>query len=703
MMEDTQFCSHCGAANRIEQDLCFACHQPLDADANEADQSSVLLGRYRLLAQIGSGGFGAVYKALDIEANEALIAIKQINLKKLSPQEIIEATSAFNREVELLSSLSHPQLPRIYDQFSDPEHWYVVMDYIEGQTLEEYLQEREGRRQPLTVLEALDIGLQLCHVLRYLHTRQPPVIFRDLKPENVMRTPRGELYLIDFGIARHFKPGQKRDTIPLGSPGYAAPEQYGRAQTTPQADIYSLGALLHRMLSQIEPSERPLTFVPLNLPGVEVNTALNALLRRMQALVSSERPQSIRDVEYELRHIKQVQIEAEGTRIWSPTQSVPAPPLKPGQKPLYIPSGSGGQQQFQMQSQQQRAAFSRRQALIAGATVVTGLTLFGGMLSPMFRTSRFRGEHRHPDLDQATPIPQPPGAVFWSNRLQLVAYTYPGTRIVKIYDPHAQNVISSFSVEGSVSSLDLYWSADDTRLLTVTDQYYLETWTVPGGERVAHFIPPGKIDASIAVWSADGTHIATSEQNNLFVWPTTGEAGDSKPLAVSQSLISSIAWSPDNKYLAFLDAIDVTTGVQTIAIWDVVHNQHMRNITGPISMRYPGSSAYPGSKMLWSPSGSWIAFAEDGLWMLDPVKGIAYLLSGFLDSTFLGMAWSPDGTRLAIGREKTIEIWNAPDQLQPQKIPELKNQPIAIGWSPDGQNILTGDANGNVSSWPVDQ
>src|SRR5579883_1782049 len=646
MMEDTQFCSHCGAANRSEQDRCFACHQPLDT-ADEADQSPLLRERYRLLVQIGSGGFGAVYKALDTEANETLIAIKQINLKKLTPQEIIEATSAFNREVELLSSLSHPQLPRIYDQFSDPEHWYVVMDYIEGQTLEEYLQERETRHKPLTVLEALDIALQLCHVLRYLHTRQPPVIFRDLKPDNVMRTPRGELYLIDFGIARHFKPGQKRDTIPLGSPGYAAPEQYGRAQ-------------------------------------------------------------SIRDVEYELRHIKQLQIEAEGTRIWTPTQPVTLPPLKPGQKPLYIPSGSGGMQQLQMQSQQQqRAAFSRRQALIAGATVVTGLTLFGGMISPLFRTSRFRGGHRPHDFDQQAPTSEPfapepaAGNVHWSNSLQLLAIADPGAGAVKIYDPRVQSTISSFRVEGSNPSLDLYWSADDKRLLMVVDQNYLEIWNVPDGERVARFILPGKVGASVAAWSADGTHIAVGGQNNLFVWPSTGEAGDSKPLTVSQTPISSVTWSPDNKSLAFLDAIDVTTDAQTIAVWDVVHNQHRRDITGPISMRYPGSSVYPGSKMLWSPDGRWIAFAEDGLWMLDPVNGFAYLLSGFLPSTFFGMAWSPDGKRLAIGREKTIEIWNAPDQLQPEKIPELQNQPIAIGWSPDGQNILTGDANGNVSSWPA--
>src|SRR5206468_3453730 len=137
-------------------------------------------------------------------------------------------SEAFRQEALLLADLMHPNLPRIHDHFSEAGNWYLVMDYIEGENLEEYLAKQPGGYVPLT--EALTIGLQLCSVLDYLHNRQPPIIFRDLKPLNIMRTSNGHLYLIDFGIARHFKPGQARDTMAFGSPGYAAPEQYGRTQ-----------------------------------------------------------------------------------------------------------------------------------------------------------------------------------------------------------------------------------------------------------------------------------------------------------------------------------------------------------------------------------------------------------------------------------------------------------------------------------------
>ncbi len=121
------------------------------------------------------------------------------------------------------------------------------MDWIDGESLDEYYQRSSAisSRAGLPFEEVLDIGLQLCKVLDYLHTRKPPIIFRDLKPGNIMRTRTGDLYLIDFGIARRFVPGKRKDTIPLGSPGYAAPEQYGTAQTTPRSDLYSLGVLLY--------------------------------------------------------------------------------------------------------------------------------------------------------------------------------------------------------------------------------------------------------------------------------------------------------------------------------------------------------------------------------------------------------------------------------------------------------------------------
>src|SRR5258708_38216216 len=162
------------------------------------------------------------------------------------------------------------------------------MEFIEGQTLEEYLDSQP--RGHLPPEEVLDIGIQLCNVLGYLHTRQPPIIFRDLKPTNIMRTPGQHLYLIDFGIARHFKPGQVKDTMPLGSPGYAAPEQYGKMQTTPRADIYSLGVTLHQLLTDNDPTRTPFLLAPLQLHATPTLSGLEALIEQMLELDEMKRP-----------------------------------------------------------------------------------------------------------------------------------------------------------------------------------------------------------------------------------------------------------------------------------------------------------------------------------------------------------------------------------------------------------------------------
>ncbi len=291
------YCNHCGAANQDQEERCFVCEGPLHAPSREP----LLKERYRILVAVGQGGFGAVYKVEDTQGGNRLLAMKEINLSALAAQEAIEATDAFNREVYLLSDLTHPNLPCIYDHFTDREHWYLVMDYIEGETLEQYLDRIVSGRLPLE--EVLDIGIQLCTVLDYLHTREPSIIFRDLKPANVMRTSASHLYLIDFGIARHFKPGQPRDTIPLGSPGYAAPEQYGRAQTTPRADIYSLGALLHQLLTGNNPAQNPFRFELSPLQGLSIPRRLQSLVLQMVDMDVNNRPSSMVIVKQELEQI----------------------------------------------------------------------------------------------------------------------------------------------------------------------------------------------------------------------------------------------------------------------------------------------------------------------------------------------------------------------------------------------------------------
>src|SRR5579859_5553169 len=164
------YCATCGAANQAGTGTCFACGQSLQAAA-QADPyprvgplapCSLLNRRYRIISQVGTGGFGAVYKATDTQSGDQLVAIKEINLRGLKPQEIIEATDSFNREVTLLTDLTHPHLPKVYEHFTDPEHWYLVMDFIEGETLETILDAAEKtENRAFSLDEALSIGLQL--------------------------------------------------------------------------------------------------------------------------------------------------------------------------------------------------------------------------------------------------------------------------------------------------------------------------------------------------------------------------------------------------------------------------------------------------------------------------------------------------------------------------------------------------------------
>ena len=138
------YCNNCGAANQKQANYCFYCEEPLFAPAKE----TLIKQRYRLLGSVGQGGFGAVYRAEDTLCGNRLVALKQINFSLLTAEEAIEAADAFNREVLLLSGLEHPNLPCIHDNFTDAGHWYLVLDFIEGETLERYLARMTDGRLP---------------------------------------------------------------------------------------------------------------------------------------------------------------------------------------------------------------------------------------------------------------------------------------------------------------------------------------------------------------------------------------------------------------------------------------------------------------------------------------------------------------------------------------------------------------------------
>ncbi|MBX0327382.1 protein kinase [Oscillochloris sp. ZM17-4] len=238
----------------------------------------VLQDRYELTKKLGQGGMGAVYLASDRRLSTVRWAVKEMSDDAItSPLERQQAGDAFRHEAELLASLSHPNLPRVTDHFQEGGKNYLVMEFVPGETIQGYC-ERLGAPRPLD--EVLGWAGQICDVLSYLHGQRPPVIFRDLKPANVMITPDGTLKLIDFGIARLFKPGQSRDTQAFGTMGYSAPEQYGRGQTDARSDVYSLGVMLHQLLTGFDPAAAPFRLPPADQVNPAVPAAVTAVLAR---------------------------------------------------------------------------------------------------------------------------------------------------------------------------------------------------------------------------------------------------------------------------------------------------------------------------------------------------------------------------------------------------------------------------------------
>ncbi|MBL7066194.1 MAG: serine/threonine protein kinase [Anaerolineae bacterium] len=216
---------------------------------------TLLQNRYRIIRQIGGGGQALVYLAEDTNLG-SLRAIKELTPDlNASPQEQQAAYDQFEREARILIELNHPNLVWVWDHFRVGGNAYLVMDYIDGQTLQEIM---DHSLRFLPEAAVLRWAGQLCDVLDYLHRQPPPIIFRDLKPSNVMLDRSDTVKLIDFGIVRFFQPGKKTDTLKMGTMGYAPPEQYaGKGQTDARSDIYSLGATLHHLLTKRDPTQHP--------------------------------------------------------------------------------------------------------------------------------------------------------------------------------------------------------------------------------------------------------------------------------------------------------------------------------------------------------------------------------------------------------------------------------------------------------------
>lgn len=256
-----------------------------------AEIGSVIFGKYEILKLIGRGGMSRVYLAMDTHLNKQWV-IKEVDRQGRSRKARASAEAAL-AEAGLMKKLDHPALPRIVDILKTESRLYIVMDYIEGEPLDTILR----RKGPVPDGQVREWSEQLAQVLDYLHSLDPPVIYRDMKPANVIISPQGKVRLIDFGIAREYKPGMARDTCILGTPGYAAPEQSGMRQTDARSDIYSLGMTMCAMLTAGKPPDFALADSRIKIPE-----ELAVIIRHCTMIDPERRYQNCRELLYDIRN-----------------------------------------------------------------------------------------------------------------------------------------------------------------------------------------------------------------------------------------------------------------------------------------------------------------------------------------------------------------------------------------------------------------
>ena len=247
---------------------------------------TVLDGKFKIVQVLGEGGMGTVYKVELVGRPGYYRAVKEllINLNT-SAEERRSAIERFDKEIDLLFSLKHPHIPSFLLSFQERGNYYFVMEFVPGQSLDKMLEKNKG---PLNEEDVIKWMMQVCEALSYIHSFNPPIILRDLKPGNVMVTPSGDVQLIDFGIARRFDPNKRTNTENLGTISYASPEHLGSltspgqrrspqnpgklVQTDARSDIYSLGATMYHLLTNYEPD-------PIQTPATGSIRAKNPRLR----------------------------------------------------------------------------------------------------------------------------------------------------------------------------------------------------------------------------------------------------------------------------------------------------------------------------------------------------------------------------------------------------------------------------------------
>ena len=577
----------------------------------------ILHNRYRIVKLLGQGGFGAVYRAWDINLDRPC-AVKE-NLDA-SPQ----AQAQFGREARILANLIHPNLARVIDYFFIPgQGQYFVMDFVEGEDLQQMLVRTGG---PLPEAQVLEWLRQVCDALSYLHSQNPPIIHRDVKPANIKITPQGKAVVVDFGIAKLYDPHLKTTVGARAvTPGYSPFEQYGNAPTDARTDVYALGATAYNLLTGQMPTESIARIAGMPMPALrafnsQINPAAEKAILRALDIMPMQRYQSAADFKSDLANL--------------------APP---DQTILNI----GSTQKIL------NPVFQPTMVQTNDITLIHSLKGHSGAVNSIaWKTNRFLASGGDDklvliwDITGGTISHKLTGhkKLVWS-----VAWSPDGQRLasaseeptILLWDTKKWGDYSI--LDGHMDSVNnLAWSPDGKRLASASSDTTVLLWDLNRGTILKSLRHSDAVNS--VTWSPDGQRLATANENQtILIWDAT--KGIILRTLKLNKWIGSVVWSPNGAWLA------CGSDEGTIAILEATSANVINEFDGHANNVYC---------VAWSLDGRFLASCGDDrqVVVLDAFNGaMIAMLDDHKDKVEV-VAWSPDGRFLASGSwDKTIKIW----------------------------------------------
>lgn len=619
-------------------------------------KGDIVKNRYRIERLIGTGGMGTVYEAFD-QTFFRKVALKQTLLPDKTSKEL------FEREAQILAQLNHPFLPSVYDSFSDVNGYFLVMEYIEGKDLDTRMRERGV---PLSEEEVIGWAIQILDALKYLHEQH--IIHRDIKPANITLTEGGEIFLVDFGIAKRLR----EKSLHYYTINYASPEQIDRSGTTVQSDLFSFAATIYHLLTGKPPIsviERKVNANQEALPPPPgVNQRIQHVLVQALNLDPDKRPASADDM---LREFRKAQEELGNRYIVPPTNSSSS--VKPSPK---FPWGKV------------------LSAIVAIAMVITAAFYISSWWSkrPIITAE---------NIDQLTLLAQ--------------KEEHSGNITSVAFDPESKMVASS-AVDGSVRLWDV-WDKEDELIRTLwgeNDEVDIKSIAfLPNSEEIV----VGRRDGQVQVWdtnggdtvmsgkthsggifsvavSPDGEKIAAgSLDHSVHLWERTRD--DLTPLEAigdqgeHAAQVESVAFSPGGEMLA-------VGAYNNIFLWDVEEPPYRLRHT------FGGSSVHTGIvfSIVFSPEEANNELLASGsedksirMWSTQDNSQQRALIH---DSSIYSIAFSPDGELLAAGSDNGMIVWHVEDE-EILRTEESTLRFDSVSFSPDGRTLAA--ASGRTVWW----